>query len=352
MKTLLVALEYPPAVGGVETYYSELVRNWPEEIRVLDNSERKLVNGWRWLPALGSVAAQLRSYKPDWLIVGEILPLGTVAWILAHFFNFKYAVILHGLDFSLATRNPFKRFLTGRILARASKIIAVNSYTAELIEKQYPGSKDKTAVVNPGARTFDIPELLPAKLRANYGLEGTFVLLTMARLVKRKGVDMVLRSLPALLKRIPSLRYVIIGNGPDRAYMQALIDEFGLDEHVIFLPTVSEAEKAAWLSIADVFAMPARNIGGDYEGFGIVYLDAGFAGKPVIAGRSGGVRDAVSDGINGLVVDEEDPHSIALAIERLFDDPELRQRLGEKGHERAAAQSWNLQIKKIYDFLK
>ncbi len=353
MKTLLVALEYPPAIGGVETYYSKLTENWPEEISVLDNSRAELVRGFMsWLPGLFSVARRLRSLRPEWLIVGEILPIGTIAWLLSYFFTFKYAVILHGFDLSLATRNPFKRFLSRQIISRAQRIIAVNSYTAEQLRNFAPTVSERLSIVNPGADDFEIPQFTATKLRENYGLAGRFVILTLARLVKRKGADMVLRALASLIAKYPNILYVIIGKGPDQVYLQALIHELGLDANVILLPTVSIEEKAAWLSLCDVFAMPARDIDGDYEGFGIVYLDAGLAGKPVIAGRSGGVADAVTDGDNGLMVEAEDQYSIATAIENLYSDSELRERLGKRGRERALTLSWSTQIMKIYSALK
>lgn len=353
MKTLLVALEFPPAVGGVETYYKHVIENWPEEIQVLDNSEKRLVRGpWRWLPGLFSVAAKLREYKPDWVIVGEILPIGTIAWLLSYLFSVNYAVVLHGLDFSLATRSLQKRWLSGRILTRASRIIAVNSYTAELIAQQYPATNNKIAVVNPGAEPMEPAGLLMASLKENYDLDNAFVVLTLGRLVKRKGVDMVLRAIHQLVSDMPEVRYVVIGNGPDKEYLKVLIDELELDRYVIMLPAVSPEERAAWLNLADVFAMPARNLDGDYEGFGIVYLDAGMAGKPVIAGKSGGVRDAVSPKDNGLIVNEEDPAEIAAAIKRLHDDPALRQQLGENGKRRALVLTWSQQIEKLHAALQ
>ncbi len=354
MKTLLAALEYPPAVGGVETYYAHLASQWPEEIKVLDNSNKQLSGGlWRWLPGLLTLYKNIKAQGTEWLIVGEILPLGTITWLLSFLLPFKYCVVRHGLDYSLARRSPRKRWMSTVILKKASAIIAVNSYTAGLIQKNVPLSSAKLIVVNPGAEPAPAASpLLVRRFEDNYNLDNAFVLMTMARLVKRKGVDMVLRAIARLRTSIPDLRYVIIGQGPDKNYIQAIIDEQGIGEHVVMLPTVRTDEKAAWLELADVVIMPARNIDGDYEGFGIIYLDAGTYAKPVIAGQSGGVSDAVTDGINGLIVDEENPEAIATAIKRLYEDVALRQRLGESGLQRAEALTWQRQIEKIYLFLK
>ena len=115
------------------------------------------------------------------------------------------------------------------------------------------------------------------------------------------------------------------------------------------LNQVRDEERNNWYDLCDMFIMPARNINGDYEGFGMVYLEANLAGKPVVAGRSGGVGDAVVDGLNGLLVDPENTGEISRAIVKLARDPELRQKLGRQGRERALNDfNWQKQAKKIY----
>lgn len=350
MKTLLVTLEFPPLIGGVETYYGKLVEYWPEEIRVLDNSERKLVRG-SWLIGLLSVARRLRSYRPDWLLVGEILPIGTMAWLLSFLFPFKYAVFLHGLDFSLAVSSARKRFLARRILAGASRIIAVNSYTANQVRTTFPFLNNIT-VANPGVEpATEVPVSAIAGLRQNYGLQDAFVIATVARFVKRKGVDMVMRALPEVRREIPEIRYVVIGQGPAEGYLKGLSVSLGIAEQVLMLSGLDTRTKDAWLAACDAFVMPVRDIAGDYEGFGIVYLEANSFAKPVIAGLSGGVGDAVVDGVNGLRVDENDPSAIAAAIIRLYREQSLREQLGRQGCERARLFAWKLQVQKIFAIL-
>ncbi len=353
MKTLFAAIEMPPAFGGVERYYANLVRHWPGELSVIDNGSRGLVNPslpfLKWLPSLFSIGSMIRESKPDWVIAGEVLPIGTAVWILSHFFTFKYAVILHGLDLSAATAVPHKRWLSRRILARASRIICANSHTGALAQAFSPSSS--IHVVNPGV---EAPTLVPAdstaRLKFNYNLENRFVLVTVSRLVPRKGIDRVLEALALLGPKVP-VTYAIIGNGPEREALDAKIESLGLDDRVIILSDADDEKKHVWLEAADAFIMTARDIAGDYEGFGIVYLEANQHGKPVIAGMSGGVGDAVEDGVNGLRVNESDPAAIADAIRRLIDDPELKRRLGEQGKERAEQFTWQRQIKMIHTLL-
>lgn len=356
MKTLLAALEFPPAVGGVEKYYGNMAKLWPEEIIVASNENNQLANPrlpfFKWLPSLFTLGRIILKEKPDWVIAGEILPIGTAVWLLSKFFSFKFAVMLHGLDFSLAIKTPRKRRLAKKILQQAGMIICVSGYTAELV-RNCIGNQSRIHIVHPGVDPVGAanPELVK-ELEKKYSLENKFVLLTVGRLVKRKGADMVLAALAAIKDKIPDLRYIIVGRGAEEKYLQDLIVRHSLESHVRLLTDVTEEEKAVWFWRSDAFIMPARNIEGDFEGFGIVYLEAGAYGKPVIAGRSGGVRDAVRDGLNGVQVDEENPEAIAEAIMTLYNDRELAKRLGQQGRERSRDFAWSKQIVRIYTLLK
>ncbi len=358
MKTILFALEYPPAVGGVENYYSKLTEYWPDEFSVVDNRQRELVNKrlpiFSWLPACFTIRRAVQNLKPDWLIAGEILPIGTAMWLVSHLVSFRYAVVLHGLDFSLATQVFWKKFLAKKILLRASKIICANSYTTSLVQA-FINQTEKIHVVNPAIDTV-LPTFRPGLahgLRENYGLEHCFVLLSVGRLVKRKGFDAVISAMAALKDKQPFLRYVIIGDGPETDALQKAVEVLDLRAHVIFLHKVSDEQKWAWFSLSDAFITTARNISGDYEGFGIVYLEANMFGKPVIAGKSGGVGDAVKHMKNGLVVDEENIDEIAQAIELLASDKALTQTLGTQAKEWVTTQcTWDTRVQEFYSILK
>lgn len=154
------------------------------------------------------------------------------------------------------------------------------------------------------------------------------VLLTLCRLEPRKGVDAVIRALPALVARHPRLVHVVAGDGPDAPRLRALADECGVAPRLRFVGRVSDDLKAALLAAADVFAMPARREGDSVEGFGLAYLEAAWHGTPSLAGREGGAADAVRDGETGLLCDGADPAAVGAALARLLDDPALRARLG------------------------
>jgi phosphatidylinositol alpha-1,6-mannosyltransferase len=355
MRTLLVTLEFPPFKGGIANYYGHLANYWPiaEHLTVLDNNQGELLfpRGFlAWRPALWALNRRLEKGQVDYVLIGHILPLGTVAWILSWFRSTPYAIFLHGLDFSSATRTWRKRLLTRLILRRADKIICANTYVAAKVEKFYPNGEKKISVINPGV-SGGIPRIDTARLaelNQEYSLEGKTVILSLGRLVRRKGVDQAIKAMTTVPEPlIHDLRYFIAGAGPDEKYLRDLVPPRYM-KNIVFLGQLSEEEKWLWLNRTDIFLMPARDIAGDFEGFGIVYLEANLCGKPVIAGRAGGVGDAVIDSYNGLMVDPENPDDIKRAIIELASDPARRGQLGKQGQARALTEfNWEKQAAKV-----
>jgi phosphatidylinositol alpha-1,6-mannosyltransferase len=348
MKTLLITCEYPPFKGGVANYYGQLVANWPEaespEVWEIKDS---------WWHLISRLVKYWRKNSQALVIVGHILPLGTAAWLASRLTKGNYVVVLHGMDFSFAHKKKRKVFLSKKILGGAKKIISANSYVAGLVSTRYPDFGSKVAVVNPGVShsgRLDEANLAPF-LREKYQLGNKVILLTLGRLVARKGVDYTIKALAVLTpQEREDLAYVVVGSGPEEGDLRLLAEKTGVS--VIFTGPVSENEKWSWLNLCDILIMPSREIKGDFEGFGIVYLEANLNGKPVIAGRSGGVSDAVSHGVSGLLVDPEDPAAIALAIKTLSSDPVLREELGRQGRVRALANfSWEKKAQEFYQYL-
>lgn len=359
MRCLLVTLEYPPFHGGIAHYYSHLVDNWPNsgELVVLDNNQQQLQAAkgfWSWRRSFKAIWQAVKSQSINYILVGQILPLGTVVWLLSYFLPIKYGVFLHGMDWGLAISRPRKRWLAKKIIKRATTIIAVNSYVAGLVKEAVPTIASRLVVINPGLGQIE-PPLVSSdylqQLSQRYDLLDKPILLTVGRLVERKGVDQVLRSLPQLLGKYPDLRYVVVGQGPYLATCQKLASDLAVSSAVIFVTDADNHETAAWYQLADIFIMPARQLGGDFEGFGIVYLEANQAGKPVIAGQSGGVGDAVVDGLNGLMVNPESVSQIVAAVSRLLDNPVFGHQLGQAGKTRLAEFLWPIQATKLAKFI-
>jgi len=361
MKTLLITLEYPPFKGGIASYYSNLLKSWPlnEPLELLDNNKNQLMatsGFFAWRFAFKTIWQRLQKNDISYILVGHILPLGTVTFVLSYLKSFKYAVFLHGLDFNATLNSPRKRFLSALILRRADKIICANNYTAGIVADFYPAACNKIKVVNPGVTGPDDEEINKISntvdLDSQYNLSGRLVLLSVGRLVRRKGVDYVIKSIAQMSElEKKDLVYFVAGAGPDENYLKSLVATEDKNR-IIFLGAVDEKDKWRWLKRADIFIMPARNIKGDVEGFGIVYLEANLMSRPVIAGNSGGVGDAVLDSYNGLLVEAENIASIKAAIIKLAGDAQLRKKLGEQGRERALKEfNWPGQSKKIVDII-
>jgi len=351
MKTLLFTIEYPPFKGGVANYYGNLVDHWPEKdnIFVLNNNDNKLVKKWsfpKWLPACSALRKEIKKHKIDHIIVGHILPLGTIAYRFSLFRKTTYSVILHGMDFEYSQKSWRKRFLSKLILKNAKSIICVNSYTAYLVKKAV-NNHEKIIVANPGAVKQPANTLAIKNIKEKYDLDNKITMLSVGRLVKRKGHDQIIKVMPEALKSVPGLHYYIAGDGPDRLYLENLAKD---KQNITFLGKISDEDKLAWMESCDFFAMPSRNIDGDFEGFGIVYMEAAMAGKAVLAGESGGVKDAVQGGVTGILVDPQNSERIVNAIIKLAKEPETRNTLGKNALARAEKDfNWSDKIKKIYN---
>lgn len=356
MRFLLFTLEYPPFHGGIANYYGNLVKFWPEpgNIFVLDNSSDKLINKSRlflkWLPAFKALKRAIKKNNAEHILVGHVLPLGLVALIYKKLCGLKYSVFFHGLDFASALKTPRKKYQAKLIMKDAHAIICSNSHVAMLLKEFSKHKFDKKIiVVNPGAGDSAAhgPRLI-AQLRKKYDLENKIILLTVARMVKRKGIDKVINALPEVIKKIPNLVYVILGDGPELNNFQFLISNFNIEKNIIVIKNATDEERDAWYQLCDIFIMPSRNLNGDFEGFGIVYLEANIKGKPVIAGKDGGVGDAVIDGLNGLMINGENVNEIREAVIKLASNADLRKKLGEQGRERAIKEfNWQKQAEKI-----
>jgi phosphatidyl-myo-inositol dimannoside synthase len=366
---ILFTLEYPPQKGGVAKYYENLANNWPgDNFYILANGGKKdlpklkfrpLISRLirpRWLPSFFYLYRAIINYQSPiincHIIVGQILPLGIPTYILSKLLKFKYSVVLHGLDFSLAMA---RKKTTSKILSSADKIICANSYTANLVKSFNSSLAPKINIVNPGIESTIIrnPQKT-AELIKKHNLENKTVLFGLGRLVKRKGFDQVIRATKTVSLKNPEVVLVIGGSGPEEDSLKKIANSFFEENSnpIIFLGKIDDEEYWAWLELCDIFIMTSRNLDGDFEGFGIVYLEANLAGKPVIAGDSGGVREAVINNVTGLLVDPENTSAIIEAIIKLANDKNLRNNLGASGNRRVVETlSAKKQAEKIYNLL-
>ncbi len=369
MKTLLFTLEYPPFKGGVANYYGHIEKYWPQfaardldidigntdtRLRVLHNNDGALLSTWlwpKWLPSFKLLKDAVKRQDIKHIIVGHILPLGTVTYRLHKTTGISYTVILHGMDLSLAMKPGRKQLITKKILLSAKNIVCVSANTLDILAG-FMGEdiRQKSHIVYPGINTdFVVDQQKFEDIRKQHNLINKTVLFSIGRLVKRKGVSDVIEAMREVNKTYPDLHYFIAGDGPEK---MKLLDIAMKNKNITFLGRISDKEKNAWLSACDMFVQPAYATDNDFEGFGIVYLEASIAAKAVIAGNSGGVPEAVEDGVSGILVEPKNISKISQAIIRLAGDVGLRNKLGRQGHDRAVEWfNWERQIGRIYKII-
>lgn len=269
-------------------------------------------------------------------------PEALAAYGLSKVQRIPYVVTAHGSDASLPPTIK-RHFVYKKVLNEASRVFAVSAHTAECL-RQCNVSPERIRVINNGVRperfegNGDLARHVEQTLR-RFGLEGRFVLLTVARLFPRKGHLAVLEAMAGLRTRIPELHYVVVGTGSMRHTLEEKVKALSLEGLVTFAGEVSDPVRTSLLHACDVFVMANRDLRGPggllaTEGFGIVFLEASACEKPVIAGRAGGAPEVVLDGETGFLVDPEDPRELMDAIFRLWSDRELALRLGKAGKER------------------
>ena len=372
-KSLLITLDFPPNVGGVSVYYKNICENFPKDsIRVLAPNidyhesfdqhalykiyrERMISQSlflWpKWLPMLKQAEKIISSEKIEKILVGNILPCGSAAYIIHKKTKIPYYVFIHGMD--LSTLRGKKKILAKKILASADKIITNSNFTRHVVES-FGISTDKIITAYPCPNPMAGPnELDIIKMRNAHNFHDKKILLTVGRLVERKGHDMVLQSLPNIIKKYENLVYVIAGNGPSLENLKSMVRNLGLEKNVEFITSANNNDISILYELCDIFIMASRRLANnDYEGFGIVYLEANSFFKPVIAGKSGGVTEAVQDKINGLLVDPENQDEISFAILHLLDNPHYAHVLGMQGMDLVKRNfQWWEQAQKIKNIL-
>jgi len=281
-----------------------------------------------------SLALALR-YRFDAVHAGRVLPEGLVGWFVALCIRRPLIIYAHGEELT-TWRQPVKKRVMCWTYRRANCVIANSEFTRDEIAKVGVAT-GRITLLHPGVDIERFRPGLPNEdLKAGIGLlPGEKLIVSVGRLSRRKGFDQVIRALPLLLSRGVVVRYAVIGIGEDDDYLRALAEQLGVPDRVHFVGHVSSNDLPRWYNAADVAAMPNREIDGDTEGFGMVFLEAAACAKPTVAGLAGGTGAAVIDGVTGLRVDGASTETVADALGRVLSDPAFAKKLGEQGYTRA-----------------
>ncbi len=352
---ILVTNDYPPKTGGIQSYLRELWRRLPEgdavvltargpqgpetaafdagePYQVIRTSDPVLLP----TPALrGRILDLVQGTGAGLVMIDPALPLGALGPTL----GIPYGLVLHGAEVTVPARLPGSRALLARVLAGATLAVAAGGYPEQEARLAAGAAMPPTVQVPPGVdltrfRPLDAEQRRQARRRLGLPAEGRLVV-SVSRLVPRKGMDVLIEASALLGQARPDLVVAIAGSGRDTGRLERLISTSGAP--VRLLGHVADDDLPDLNGCCDVWAMLCRNRWGglEQEGVGIVVLEAAACGVPQVAGLSGGAGEAVANGETGFVVSRpSDPEAVAAAIGTLLDDEILRARMGAAARRR------------------
>lgn len=353
---LFVTNDFGPRAGGIETFIIGLIERRPFGQTIVytssqENSEQYDAN---WLSNYGVrvVRDRARILLPTprvaWHLkqiirkegirtaaFGAAAPLGLLSAGMKRAGVVRTVALTHGHEVWWARVFPFNLLLR-RIGSTVDVLTYLGEFTRNAISKGLTVKAQRSMVkIAPG---IDIKHFIPtdaAALRQSLGLTDKKVIVSVGRLVHRKGQDRLIEAMPKILKSIPSAHLLLVGEGPYRKHLQKLVIEHKLERSITFIGRIQYNDLPTYICAGDIFAMPSRSrlMGLEVEGLGIVYLEASACGLPVLAGNSGGAPDAVVQNTTGLIVDGTDNKQIATAAIELLNNVESSQKMGMAGRQ-------------------
>ena len=370
-KTLFFTNDFGPRAGGIETFVHGLIERFPKGSVIVYTSQQGDTSSYdaTWFENYGvqvirdrskmllptprvilKVRKLIKRERPEVIVFGAAAPLALAGKLLpAH----KKIAITHGHEVWWSKVPPFN--LAMRLIGNSvDHLTYLGPYTKSAISKSLSAKAVASMVqIAPGIDTDKFQPVDASALRRELGLAGKEVIVSVGRLVPRKGQDKLVKAMPAILKSRPNAHLLFVGSGSYRKALENLIAERELGRNVTFTGRVNYDELTRYICVGDIFAMPSRSrlAGLEVEGLGIVYLEASACGLPVLAGDSGGAPDAVLPGKTGLVVNGLDVNAVADgAIKLLSGD---RTAMGQAGRQWALANwDWNIWASKFLDLVE
>lgn len=356
-KILCITNDFGPRAGGIETFVIGLIERLPKGTVTVYTSSQGDTSEYddAWLNDFGvkvirdrskillpslRVARHLRllvqADKFEQVFFGAAAPLALLSRGLRKSGITRIVALTHGHEVWWAKVPPFSWAI--RIIGRNVDVL---TYLGNFTQSAISNSLNQSAIsamvkIAPGIDTEHFkPDPEAALLKSELDLTGKRVIVSVGRLVHRKGQDKLVEAMPEILDEFPDAHLLFVGVGPHLEYIHKRAIELGVIENISFVGRVQYRELPKFISVGEIFAMPSRSrlAGLEVEGLGIVYLEASACGLPVVGGKSGGAPDALLEGETGFAVDGEKPSEIAAAIRTLLRDPALAARMGARGRQ-------------------
>lgn len=346
---IIVSNDFPPDAGGIQRVIANVAlgiaargrdvivvaprthdggrfdRTVPYRVARYATFANKLVG---MLSIVPTYLRAVRSSRDKTTIVSIWWPVGVAVAIVPKALRGRFVVLAHGSEIA-PTRTGPRRWIMRFVYRRADAVLANSSFTQALLARV-------GTVANVGriAMAVDGTPIAPTRAVAP-------TIVSVGRLIERKGFDRTLDAIASLADEFPDLHYVVVGAGPQGDALEARARALGIAERVRFLGRVSDEELRAAYASAWIFALPTRLVVDDVEGFGLVYLEAAMAELPAIGGLGSGAVDAIVDGETGYLVDGTDVAAIAGALRRLLVDPDSAAAMGRRARARALTFTWD-----------
>ena len=365
-KTLFVTNDFGPRAGGIETFIIGLIQRLPKSSIIVYTSAQDDSDAYdaAWLSNFAvevirdkskillptprvnrAVARIVRERSIKTIAFGAAAPLGWMSSTLRRAGAQRIVALTHGHEVWWAKAFPFNLIMR-RIGSTTDSLTYLGEFTRSAISKALT-TKSAAAMqkIAPGIDIEHFRAVDATALRQSLGLTEKKVIVSVGRLVHRKGQDFLIESMPQILKQVPNAHLLLVGQGPYRERLEKLVNKHSLRNSVSFIGRIQYKDLPGYICVGDIFAMPSRSrfAGLEVEGLGIVYLEASACGLPVIAGESGGAPDAVIEGVTGFVVDGTKTEQIAKRVIQLLLDEKLRISMGSAGRD-WIEKEWRWQI--------
>lgn len=370
----MITMEYPPVVGGIASYVHQLSRALHgNEVIVLAPKHKDAADGadnfktirnnfffpgfvWpRWLRLFFQVWRIVKKEKIDIIYLHHVLPVGYVAFLIKKLKKVPYVIFSHGTDISAALKNNWKKRMMKMVTNSAEQIILNSESLKGRLLERLPELADKSTVIYPCPEDIfyePLSEELKEELLSRYALEGKKIVLSVGRLADGKGFPHLIRVMPKILEKNPNIVWFIIGDGPKKDFILEEIQKNNLQNVVRFIGGLPHYDLHKYYAIADLFVLLTHPDEGMEEGLGLVFLEAAAAGLPVVAGRSGGVEEAVVHTKTGIVVDAYQDITVVSAVTELLSNENFAKSLGQNAQERMRAIfRWDHQLKNLEPWL-